>query len=119
MLYLQALKEKLGDPYETYSHIQYEDDQEAYISFIAQGLAMPKKAIKDLHKTYKELSERVDKEKDDFFDEISALKGNSEDSMFNVNPRRRNAKPNKDAFMKKYTKQADSEEPQGDGLKKY
>lgn len=99
-----GLRAKLGEPYEVFKHIQSEADQEEYVAFIGQGLAMPKKAIQEVYEKYQEISSRVNKTEDSFFDEIAKMKGNAEDTMFNVGLRRRNKKPNKDAFMNKFRK---------------
>ena len=85
-----VLQDRLGFPYEYYHHIQNEGDTE-YIAFIASGMKMPMDEIKAVYDKYKEKSDRVNKKKDDFFGMISELRGNPEDSMFNMasnNPKR-------------------------------
>lgn len=114
-----VLKDKLGTCYEVFKHIQSEADQEEYISFIGQGLAMPKKAIDEIYETYQDVSSKINKNKDTFFEDAKKLQGNAEDSMFNVSPRRRNNKVNKDAFMKNYTKKAEDEPAIDSTLKNY
>lgn len=85
-----AIKDKLGYPYEVFKSIQYDPEQPKYLSFIASGMQMPIGEVKEIYERYKEQSKRVNKEKDSFFDFASELKGNSEDSMFNVGGRKRN-----------------------------
>lgn len=78
------IKEKFGTPYEIFSHVQYDDEQPEYVSFIISGLDMPIDEVKEVYEKYKIESEKVSKKKDKFFDFASELKGNEEDSMFNV-----------------------------------
>lgn len=80
----QVIKDKLGVPYEIFTHVQYDEDEE-YIAVIASGMNLPMDELQDIYKKYQEASERVNKNKDKFFDMTSNLTGNAEDSMFNVN----------------------------------
>lgn len=80
----EVIRKKLGFPYEYYQHIQYEGDTE-YVAFIASGMNMPIDEVKNVYEKYKEASNKVNKKKDDFFSTISSLRGNEEDSMFNMN----------------------------------
>ena len=78
------LKNKLGVPYELFSHIQYNEEQPEFISFISSGMKMPIDEVKEVYEKYKRESERVNKEKDNFFNFASELQGNSEDSVFSI-----------------------------------
>jgi hypothetical protein len=77
-----VLKERLGNPYEIYTHIQYSKNAPEFIAVIASGMKMPDEEIKEYYEKYKEMTEAVNKKKDSFFAEIQDLKGNSEDSKF-------------------------------------
>jgi cell division GTPase FtsZ len=93
-----ALKEKLGVPYEVFTHVQYDEEQE-YISYIASGMQMPLEEVKAVYEKYKEESQKVNKKKDTFFDTASGLRGNDEDSMFNINRPGRRPTGNRDSFF--------------------
>lgn len=95
------IKERYGVPYEVFTHIQNEGDEE-YIKFIISGMNMPIDEVKDIYNKYVKASENVNKTKDGFFDFAKGLKGNSEDSMFNMDKIRASNKNNKDAFLNKY-----------------
>lgn len=92
------IKDKLGVPYEIFTHIQYDEEQPEYINFIASGMKMPLEEIKQVYEKYKKESERVNKKQDTFFDFAGGLKGNDEDSSFNVGGKRRLQTAKKDFF---------------------
>lgn len=77
------IQDKLGVPFERYPHIQSEPGVE-FIAVIAAGVKMPMNDIKAIHNKYKILSEQVNKSKDDFFSLAASMKGNNEDSIFNM-----------------------------------
>lgn len=60
------IKNRLGIPYEVFTHIQTTEDKE-YISIIASGMRMPIEEIKEIHDKYLELSSKVNIETDTFF----------------------------------------------------
>lgn len=82
------LKDRLGVPYELFTHIQYDETQPEYIAFIASGLKMPLDEVKEVYDRYTEESSKVDKKQDTFFAFTSELRGNQEDGAFNVHRRR-------------------------------
>ena len=79
-----VLKNKLGVPFELFTHIQYNEEQPEFVSFISSGMKMPIDEVKEVYEKYKRESERVNKEKDNFFNFASELQGNSEDSLFSI-----------------------------------
>lgn len=83
-----VIKEKLGSPYELFTHFQYDNSSEEYVSFIASGMQLPLGEINKVYEKYKEESEKVNKKQDSFFEFASALEGNKEDNMFNTRKRR-------------------------------
>ena len=103
-----AIKSKLGVPYELFQHIQYESDQEEYISFISSGMKMPIDEVKEVYEKYKLESSKVNKDKDSFFDFASELKGDSKDSMFNTGGIRRNT-IDKNSFIDDFDKELGNE----------
>lgn len=85
----ETLKEFYGVPYDTFTHIQFEKDQESYISVIMSGLEMPIKEIKTIEEQYKSLTSMVNKEKTNFFDTVKEMEGDEKDNQFNVRRRKR------------------------------
>ena len=79
----QVLKEKLGFPYEVFTHIQSNKEPE-YISVIASGMKLPMEDIQRVHRKYEEETERINKKKDTFFNEAKSLAIKEEDAMFDV-----------------------------------
>lgn len=77
------IKAAYGNPYECFMHEQWDGNKE-YIAFIASGMKMPLKEIKEVYERYKEESERVNKNSDDFFADIQGLKLNEEDKKFDM-----------------------------------
>lgn len=93
----QVLLDRLGKCYEIYTHRQFEGNKE-YIAVISSGLKMPIDEAKEVYERYKEASESVDKSDDSFFSEISKLKGNSDDSMFDMTATQVNSGNEEDFF---------------------
>lgn len=112
----QVIRKKLGFPYEYYTHVQCEGDTE-YIAFIASGMNMPIDEIKAVFEKYKEASSMVNKKKDDFFGIVSDLRGNQEDSMFNMETSVRNKKAGTNADKKAFFESFGAESP--DALTKF
>ena len=79
-----ALKQKLGNYFEVFMHKNLYDGGEEYIEFIASGMQLPLDELKEVFESYKNESSQVNKEADSFFAAMSQIRGNSEDSMFNV-----------------------------------
>lgn len=79
---IYALNDEFGCPYELYTHVQNNSNHN--ITWIASGLPMPIDDIKELYDKYLQASNSVNKSKDNFFSEVSDLKGNLEDGMFDV-----------------------------------
>lgn len=100
----EVIKEKFGTPYEIFTHVQYDDEQPEYISFIVSGLEMPIDEVKEVYEKYKAESEKVTKRKDTFFDFASELKGNQEDSMFNIGTKKENSTIDRTKFLNTFKK---------------
>ena len=81
----KVLKDRLGMPYELYTHIEECPDLPEFIAIVASGMKMPAKEINNIFNKYTALSNAVNTKKDDFFENIQNLKGNSEDAMFDTN----------------------------------
>ena len=76
------IREKLGEPYEIYTKIQYNPQYPEFIAFIASGMKMPEEQIKKLYEKYQVLTDSVNKKDDDFYDSVQELQGSEEDKKF-------------------------------------
>jgi cell division GTPase FtsZ len=79
-----VIKQRLGHPYEVFTHIQSEEEFPEFIALIASGMKMPIDEVTAVYEKYKKQSELVDKEDDNFFQFTDKLRGNDNDSMFNI-----------------------------------
>lgn len=79
----KVIKDEYGVPYECFQHMQYDGNQQ-YITFISSGMKMPLKEVKAIHERYLKATDVVDKKSDDFFNEISKLQKEKEDSKFDM-----------------------------------
>lgn len=78
-----SLKNAYGNPFEFFTQVQW-DGKEEYIAYIASGMKMPIDEIESVYKRYKEQSEKINKNGDEFFSKISSLKALEEDNQFNM-----------------------------------
>ena len=91
----KPIKDKLGEPYELFKHIQYDKKMEEFIAIIASGMKMPTEELKILNEKYKQKSNSIDKSEDNFYSVARSLVGNKEDSRYNmVKNRKRASNPN-------------------------
>jgi cell division GTPase FtsZ len=77
------LKAAYGNPFEFFLQEQWDGEKE-YIAFIASGMKMPIDEIKAVHDRYIEMSNRVNKNGDEFYSSVSDLNPLAEDSQFNM-----------------------------------
>ena len=105
----ETLKEYYGEPYDKFKNVQFEKDQESYISVILTGMNMPLNELIDIEKKYKELSSSVNKEEDTFEEVVGDMKGDIADNKFDVGRRRRRDKSevSGEKYIQKYGKKAD------------
>lgn len=75
------IKQKLGYPYELFTHVQDEGDSE-FINIISSGMRMPTDELIDIYNKYQEKMQNINKSKDSFFNSIRDLDDGSSD-MFN------------------------------------
>lgn len=95
-----SIKNKYGEPYEVYTHLQDNTNYTTeFISIIASGMKLPIEAIEKTYKEYLDRTSKVSKDKDSFFDIINEYKDSEEDEVFNM--RERHSKSNKDDFFSK------------------
>ena len=91
-----AIKDIVGEPYETYDHIQPTlDGEEQYAIIIVAGLKLPVKELQDIYAKYQEVTKKVNRTQDLFYDKLGEM--NIEEDDFNV-------KTTKNSFFKKKSK---------------
>lgn len=78
----EVIKNRYGIPYEMFMHVQ--DTDNPSVSWIVSGLPLPISEIKEIYDNYLKASNSVNKSKDVFFDSVMDMKGNEEDSQFNM-----------------------------------
>lgn len=78
-----SIKEAFGIPYETFTQVQYDGNKE-YIAFIASGMKLPVDAIKETYDKYVEESNRINKEHDEFLNQVKSMSLLEEDSNFDM-----------------------------------
>lgn len=69
-----VFKNKLGVPYELFTHVQYDESQPESISFIASGMNMPLDEVKDIYEKYQRETAKINTNRDKFFEFTSGLK---------------------------------------------
>ena len=98
--YFEVLKQAYGFAFECFKHIQYDGGKE-YIAFIASGMKLPVDEMKAIYDRYIEQSSMVNKDSDEFFDEMAGMELDDENKKFNM------IRPEKsgisvDDFLKKF-----------------
>lgn len=86
------LKDEYGQPYEYFYHIQNPNDGEEWMDYIVCGMKMPIEHLSTIYNEYLDNTSKVSKSKDNFFDQLGEMKGNKEDSMFDVFSDKKNTK---------------------------
>lgn len=81
---MNTVRNRYGVPYESFLHIQHEDNLNEFVEIIIAGMKLPTDELTAMYERYQAKSSQVNKEKDDFFSSIGALKGDPNDSMFNL-----------------------------------
>ena len=80
----EVIKDKLGNPYELFKHIQYTKNSEEFIAIIASGMRMPLEELRAMKSRYDERTAEINKSEDDFFKEILSLQGSKDDAKFDM-----------------------------------
>lgn len=93
----KILKDRLGMPYEVFTHLEDDNSLPEFVGIIVSGMKMPAKEIQAIFDKYTELSNAVNKNKDVFFDDILTIKGNQDDAMFDTYKGNKQTKVNTDA----------------------
>lgn len=79
-----VIREKLGEPYEIFKHIQYDKKSEEFIAIISSGMKMPIDELRNLKDKYDKRRSLINKSDDEFYTEALSMQGNSEDNRFNM-----------------------------------
>ena len=75
-------KQRFGNPYELFIHVQENDVQS--VTIIAVGQNLPLEEVENIYNEYKKASAAVNRDKDKFFETMNAFKGNPDDGAFNM-----------------------------------
>ena len=79
-----VIREKLGEPYEIFKHIQYDKKSEEFIAIISSGMKMPIDELRNLKDKYDKRRSLINKSDDEFYTEALSMQCNSEDNRFNM-----------------------------------
>lgn len=90
----QVLKNKLGNPFEIYTHIQSEGGDIEYIAVIASGINLPLEDIQNIYNKYMQESAKVEKKRDSFFSKSKEFTKAEEDSIFDTIPKKKRSDMN-------------------------
>lgn len=93
-----VIKRYIGEPYETYRHIQNDGSGDEYMDIIIAGLQLPEEDILQMSKKYAQLKNTINKSSksfDDIFNDIDL----DDDSEFDVSIKNRNIKKDTDLFF--------------------
>lgn len=73
-----------GDPYEYFISLAENPNHRNDFYYIASGMKLPIDKIKNIYDEYQVRSSSMDTSKDDFFANISAMRGNDDDTQFDT-----------------------------------
>lgn len=96
-----TIKDHYGVPYECFFHKQY-DGKEQYISFICSGMKLPIDDLEATYEKYKEQSNLVNKERDEFADKAAELAIDPLDLRYDCARGTNRVKIDKSDFISKY-----------------
>ena len=80
----KVLTDKYGVAYEYYTHIEWIQEYPQFIAIIASGMGMPTNKVNAIYEKYIEMSEKIVRGNDDFFENIRKLRGYDSDSSFDT-----------------------------------
>ena len=66
----EVIKRYIGEPYETYRHIQYDENQDEYINIIVSGMNFPEKGIRGINRKLLSLNEKINSADTNSFKDI-------------------------------------------------
>ena len=100
-----VFKDRYGIPYEYFTHVQNSGESSEYVTVIAAGQKLPTDEVKEIYEEYKRTTASINKEKDNFFEEMNAMRGDPMDSMFNMfgtNQVKSSSEKDKTSFFKEF-----------------
>lgn len=77
------LIDRFGNPFEVFTHIQWDKNRE-YIAIVISGMNMPIEEIESIYDRYKEMSDKVNKKHDSFFDKMNQMDLDDSNSKFDM-----------------------------------
>lgn len=99
---LKAVKDKYGEPFEYYKHIEHVDKLPKFIAFICSGFKMPIDIVEELNEEYIEKSSKVSKDEDAYFDKVAQLEALEEDKRFDAAGALKRQEGSEDDFFASY-----------------
>ena len=84
----EVIKRYIGEPYEKFRHIQYDETQPEYIDIISCGMNFPEQGIRDLNDKYMDIKEKLNSEHKSFDDIFADIDLDDEDDEFDVHIRK-------------------------------
>ena len=97
------MKQRFGNPYELFIHVQSADEQS--LTIIAVGQNLPLEEVENIYNEYKKASASVNRDKDKFFETMNEFRGNPDDGAFNMfgnNSNKSNIDQDKASFFKDF-----------------
>lgn len=74
-----VIKETYGEPYEVFTHSQWDDTKKQSITIISSGMKLPIEEVSAMQEAYNKRAAMVNNEEDSFFDQLSKMdKGNGD-----------------------------------------
>lgn len=114
------IKERVGVPFEIFTHVQEEKESKDYIAIIATGINLPIDEVKAIYERYEEEARKINRSRGSFFKDIATLKGNSSDSIFDMDLDKTDKKRDQDlaraSFLNKVSKSKTVEPPKKAGF---
>lgn len=80
------VRERYGIPYESFLHIQHEDDLPSFVDIVIAGMKLPIEEVQSVYKKYQTMTKQVNVEKDSFFSVLSEC--NTQSDMFDMSQNR-------------------------------
>lgn len=84
----EVIKRYIGEPYETFRHIQYDETQPEYIDIISCGMNFPEQGIRDLNNKYMDIKDKLNSDHKSFDDIFADIDLDDEDDEFDVKMRK-------------------------------
>ena len=79
----KTIVDSYGKPFETFEHKQWDKNKE-YIAIVVSGMQMPINEIEAIYNRYKEESNRVNKNADQFYSKMQSMNLEEENGMFDM-----------------------------------